>query len=217
MKPTLESLENRDTPSAVVVVDTQTLLPHEQVRQAVDAVLYQIHHDLRRTCHTTRDTVRIVHTPQDILPGERRIYLEDGHADDLFLGQHLVARGPVRVDAGRAYDLTFGRNRKNPVAFVSVGGSLDQGGLASFTTTLSHEWLEMKVNPLLNRTAPLGTRALGVEIADPVNLLSYQRNGTALADFVLPAWFAPGKTGRMDFLGRVHRSLAVAPGGSRVL
>src|SRR5215475_10572232 len=109
MKPTVQQLERRDLPAPLVVVDVQTLLPHDEVRRLAVGL---------------GGPVRVVTDPAAIPRGAWRIYLEDGHADDLFVGQQTLTRSPVRVDAAVAYDRTLSGRRTRPVGFVSVAGVL---------------------------------------------------------------------------------------------
>lgn len=81
-----------------------------------------------------------------------------------------------------------------PKAWVGVG---DATGLGDWTVTLSHEVLEMVVNPRNNRLVigPPDEREVffyAEEICDPVDADSYTINGVQVADFVLPSWFVPG-------------------------
>jgi hypothetical protein len=86
----------------------------------------------------------------------------------------------------------------HPKAWVYVAGARDLG---DWTITLSHEVLEMVVNPLINRYVPVpGSHIEGwefyayfvaQEICDPVTNNAYTRDEIKLSDFVLPSWFTP--------------------------
>lgn len=97
----------------------------------------------------------------------------------------------------------------------------------SWTTTLSHEALELigdpEVNLLVQGPHPAHPRQPvfhWYEMCDAVQAESYMIDGVEVANFVLPLYFTGGEElgGRNDFLGRAHkgktlRSFGVNPGG----
>lgn len=78
--------------------------------------------------------------------------------------------------------------RGRPFAYV-----LYQTG---WTTTMSHELLEMLLNPYGRNTSAGYQR----EICDPVQSATYTVAGVTVSDFVTPAWFRPGSSGPWDAL-----------------
>jgi hypothetical protein len=75
--------------------------------------------------------------------------------------------------------------------------------------TISHELLEMLVDPLgtrLMQAADLDPYSDGhpvqylVELCDPCQVSSYLINGLPVADFILPSFYDPSAHGRVDFL-----------------
>lgn len=95
------------------------------------------------------------------------------------------------------------------------------------STTISHEVLEMLIDPSGNNTVPTilnnhYVRPL-VEICDPPEAFAYDIGGVAVSDFVLPAYYAshapwgPGvveESGRrLSYLDKLSQPLSVAPGG----
>jgi hypothetical protein len=87
--------------------------------------------------------------------------------------------------------------------------------------TLSHELLEMLVDPLGSRfiQAPdLDPASVGqqvsylVEVADPCDTYSYDIDGVPVSDFILPSFYDSSATGKVDFLGLLPRPLTVPLG-----
>jgi hypothetical protein len=90
------------------------------------------------------------------------------------------------------------------------------------TITLSHELLEMLVNPLGNRFIPaadLDRESAGlqvnylVEVADPCDPFSYAVDEVAVCDFVFPAFYDTRSTGLVDQLGELAGPLVLPDGG----
>ncbi|NOJ26733.1 MAG: hypothetical protein DA330_01815 [Nitrososphaera sp.] len=107
--------------------------------------------------------------------------------------------------------------------FTSISEKMDE----SWTATLSHESLEMLLDPEVNLLVagphPV-TRGQDVfhwyEACDAVQSESYDIDGIAVSNFLLPLYFTGGDEfqGRNDFLGSTHdgktlTSFGVNPGG----
>jgi len=87
--------------------------------------------------------------------------------------------------------------------------------------TLSHELLEMLVDPLGTRViqaADLDPYSGGqqvqylVEVCDPCAVYTYDIDGVPVSDFVLPSFYDPDTTGEVDFAGFLARPLTVPLG-----
>jgi hypothetical protein len=87
--------------------------------------------------------------------------------------------------------------------------------------TLSHELLEMLVDPSGTRfiqAADLDPYSGGqqvnylVEVCDPCDIYSYEIDGVAVSDFVLPSFYDPNATGKVDLAGFLARPLTVRQG-----
>jgi hypothetical protein len=87
--------------------------------------------------------------------------------------------------------------------------------------TLSHELLEMLVDPLGTRViqAPDIDRYSGgqqvqylVEVCDPCAIYTYDIDGVPVSDFVLPSFYDPDTTGAVDYAGFLDRPLTVPLG-----
>jgi len=100
-------------------------------------------------------------------------------------------------------------------------GVISMRDVAGWTVTLSHEVLELLLDPHANRLAagPHPTEKRTVfhwyEACDAVQGLTYTIAGIEVSDFVLPAYFTPAeeKGLRLSYLGADLKSFGVAPGG----
>ncbi|MBK7642136.1 MAG: hypothetical protein IPJ19_03665 [Planctomycetes bacterium] len=120
-------------------------------------------------------------------------------------------------------DLGYHFHEGYPVTYVFVQDDIEQYG--EYTSTLSHELLEMIADPGANlyadgfvRIAHGGQRKAMIpyEVCDAVEENLYEIEGVRVADFLLPEWFEPEHPGRsltMDFLGVLRRPFELAPGG----
>ena len=88
--------------------------------------------------------------------------------------------------------------------------------------TLSHELLEMLVDPAINLMAqapqndPNGAIAYAYEVCDACEDLSYQINGINVSDFVFPSFFEGYRTAnstKFDYLNQVKAPFQVLAGG----
>jgi len=118
------------------------------------------------------------------------------------------------------------RNHKGiPFGFVFTELAKRIGEI--WTTTLSHEALELIADPETNLLVmgphPKNQNAMvfhWYEMCDAVQAETYNIDGVELSNFVLPLYFTPGeeKGGRNDFLGHSYgghtlKSFGVNPGG----
>lgn len=95
-----------------------------------------------------------------------------------------------------------------------------------WSVVLSHELLEMLIDPYLNLAAvikdqqgPIGL-LYGYEVCDPVRSDVYHVDGVAVSNFVYPAWFEanrPQRGTRYDHLERVGAPLRLRPGGYAIV
>jgi hypothetical protein len=129
----------------------------------------------------------------------------------------------IRDVSDEAGDLGYHFHEGYPVTYVFAKDDIEQYG--EYTSTLSHELLEMLADPGANlyadgfvRIAHGGKRKAMIpyEVCDAVEEQLYLIDGVHVADFVLPEWFEPEHPGRaltMDFLGVIRRPFELAPGG----
>lgn len=99
-----------------------------------------------------------------------------------------------------------------PIGKVFAKTDLDSG--YSVSVTISHETLEMLLDPWINLTAQMGSDFWAYEACDPCedDSLGYLINGVNVSDFLLPPYFQQGHAGPWDF--KRHMTAAqVLPGG----
>jgi hypothetical protein len=104
---------------------------------------------------------------------------------------------------------------------VAAKPELDNGGQVtigdwSVSSTLSHEVLEMFVDPNCNLWANDGEgSAYSLEVCDPVEAPNYTVSGVSVANFVTPSWFDPlaPATAQFDKLGQLTAAFSILKGG----
>jgi hypothetical protein len=107
---------------------------------------------------------------------------------------------------------------------VAAKPKLDNGGHAttgdwSVSSVLSHEVLEMFVDPNCNLWANNGTGAVySFEVCDPVEAPTYVIEGVSVSNFVTPAWFDPlsSKAAQFDKLKKLQTPFSLLKGGYQV-
>ena len=86
----------------------------------------------------------------------------------------------------------------------------------SVSSTLSHEVLEMFIDPACNLWAVNGQGpAYSLEVCDPVEAPTYTVSGVSVSNFVTPSWFDPlaPTTAQFDKLSQVTAPFTIAAGG----
>ena len=107
---------------------------------------------------------------------------------------------------------------------VAAKPELDNGGKVltgdwSVSSTLSHEVLEMFVDPNCNLWANDGKGSVySLEVCDPVEAPTYTVSGVSVSNFVTPSWFDPlaPATAQFDKLGQLTAGFSILQGGYMV-
>ena len=177
----------------------------DEVQRAVRAVNRQIVEDFLpiwgagrtlRLYAPSFDAARTRHVAEEPIPGDGVLYLVNEASLAGALGYHDTNAAAL------------------PVGFVFV---LDPN---DWTVTLSHEALELIVDPNVNLLVPgpdprKATRTVlhAYEVCDAVERTTYQIDGVTVSNFVTPAYFAAGnnKGTRNDFLGVGVSTFGVVP------
>ena len=107
---------------------------------------------------------------------------------------------------------------------VAAQPELNNGGQKltgdwSVSSTLSHEVLEMFVDPNCNLWANDGKgSAYSLEVCDPVEAPTYTVSGVSVSNFVTPSWFDPlaPATAQFDKLRQLTAAFSILKGGYMV-
>ena len=86
----------------------------------------------------------------------------------------------------------------------------------SVSSTLSHEVLEIFINPSCNLWASDGKGSFySLEVCDPVEAPTYTVSGVSVSNFVTPSWFDPQAPAgaQFDKLGQLTAGFSILPGG----
>ena len=98
---------------------------------------------------------------------------------------------------------------------LSNGGRVMTGDW-SVSSTLSHEVLEMFIDPNCNLWANDGKGSVySLEVCDPVEAPTYTVSGVSVSNFVTPSWFdpSPPAAAQFDKLGQLTAGFSILPGG----
>ena len=128
----------------------------------------------------------------------------------------------VIKDRSRGGDLGYHIEGHKPVATIFAQDDIDAA--QEYTSTLSHELLEMIADPYVNlyATGPFQLhrrRRIGFyafEVCDPVQENYYKIDGVRVQDFVFPEWFEQDRkrgSMKMDHMGTVDAPFMLAEGG----
>jgi hypothetical protein len=89
-----------------------------------------------------------------------------------------------------------------------------------WSVVLSHELLEMLIDPYINLSAFVRASRSGLlygyEVCDPVRSDVYRIDGVHVSNFVYPDWFLPPQlrsNAQLDHLEKIRKPLQIRPGG----
>lgn len=200
----------------VHVVNLSTLVSDEQARHMVKAVNEQVRGEFSRSWSRARDAVHFSSSKQLEGCAEAVIAIVNAPpvGEEGVLGQHMDLGEQVR-------------------GYVYVAPVLDSGGGVfgvdggpkgcCVSGVLSHEVLELIINPSINRWADdeLGD-AVAMEICDPCEALLYSIDipdgpTVFVSDYVLPAYFDPTNDGPFDYLEQIKVSFGLAEDGYQII
>lgn len=169
-----DHVHTRTKPLIVIKSTTTEYAPEEKVREIIRALQHQVTHHFKPAWGI--DATIIYAEKGEKYPDAYHINVRAraSEEDEGYLGYHFSERG-------------------YPVATIFAREDLK--GDKTISDTLSHEILEMLVDPACNlyahRSAD-GTRpARGYfyEVCDPVQTEKYEIDGHLVCDFVFPEWF----------------------------
>jgi hypothetical protein len=181
----------------LIIIKTLTKkVPEEEVRDIIKAVQHQVTHHFEPAWGIG---ATLKYDDGDATPDAYRINIRwKGKRDDEgYLGYHISRQG-------------------YPVA--SIFAETDMAEDKTISDTLSHEVLEMLVDPACNlyahRPASQGRPARGYfyEVCDAVQCRKYKIGEHLVADFVYPEWFEPdwpAGSRKFDYLGLLKEPFEV--------
>jgi hypothetical protein len=188
-------------PVQIAIVNESTVLTDDQVRAVLPALQKQVSGDFAPGWGI--DAV-ITFVPQGQQPSSDAWWLAvlDNSDQAGTLGYH---------------DLS---NNGLPLGKIFAKGDIDKG--SKWSVTVSHELLELLVDPAINLTVidqpDTGAGKLyPCEICDPceADKYGYDIDGVTVSDFVLPSWFQPFRKlgAQFDFQNHIQKPFQVLPGG----
>jgi hypothetical protein len=186
----------------VDVVSASALIAPGEVRRVTHALQKQVTHDLAPAWNVTAD-LRFAGPPSKARKGAWQLVLLDERDKQTVDGYHELTK----------HGLPLGRVMLRTAMQSKTG----------WTSTASHELLEMLVNPDCQLATfvsdhDVGARVYACEVCDPCqdDPFCYRIDGVWVSDFVHPAWFdgwvSPGSA-RFDQARKVTRPFKVAKGG----
>lgn len=185
--------------TTIWVVNKSTLVSDADAQTMVAAVNKQMARDVEPVWGLPDTPVTFTAKPPK---GARVIVLVDTADDPQALGYHTEV-GAIQSGV------------------VGAKPELDQGAHAltgpySVASILSHEVLEMAVDPRCNLWADSGHGyMIAYEVGDPVQSDHYDVDGVTVSNFVFPTFFDPNSPHgtKLDQLGLVHTPFTLRPGG----
>src|SRR5215471_7944660 len=184
----------------IAVLNTSDVATNRQVERMVAAIQRQLDEQFSPAWGLR---ARLLFNEQP--PLAMRVFIKDraSREDDGLLGYHFIDGLPV--------------------TYVFARDDIESNG--EFSSTLSHEILEMVADPGANLYAAGFVRdradrkrgaLVSYEVCDPVESITYKIAGVPVSNFVLPEWFEPEHEDgslKMDYRGRLNGPFQLAPGG----
>jgi hypothetical protein len=189
----------------IAILNQSTVVANSDVATMTEAIASQVKSDVAPIWERTPAEVVFYTSPTAIPPGAHGIAIVDNIQDQPtgVLGLHTTDQ------AGQAWGVVAAQPE------LANGGQVLTGDW-SVSGTLSHEVLEMFVDPNCNLWANNGQgSAYSLEVCDPVEAPTYTVNGVSVSNFVTPAWFDPlaPAGAQFDKLGQLTAGFTILPGG----
>jgi hypothetical protein len=186
----------------VDILSPSQLVPRDELEHVTKVLERQVNEHVAPAWSVTAD-VRLIGPRSEPRKDAWRLVLLDEHDPDGDDGYHELTRGG------------------HPQGLVLLREAMQCK--TGWTSTASHELLEMLVNPDTQLSVfvyddDVGGRVYSCEICDPCqdDPFCYELDRVWLSDFVLPAWFEPWTVHdkpAFDHAGKLEKPFKVAPGG----
>jgi hypothetical protein len=183
----------------------QPTVTNDDVATMTAAIASQIQNDVAPIWERAPATVTFYTDPTTVPPGAYVIAI----VDTIPQQPTGVLGGHTAVQAGQMSGVVAAQPE------LTNGGQVLTGDW-SVSSTLSHEVLEMFIDPNCNMWANDGQGSVySLEVCDPVEAPIYTINGVAVSNFVTPAWFDPqAPTGaQFDKMHQLTAGFSILPGG----
>jgi hypothetical protein len=189
----------------IAILNQSTVVANADVATMTQAIASQVQLDVAPIWERVPATVTFYTDATAVPPGAYVIAIVD-----------TIPNQPTGVVGGHTEDQTGQMS-----GVVAAQPDLTNGGQVltgdwSVSSTLSHEVLEMFIDPSCNMWANDGKGSVySFEVCDPVEAPTYMVNGVSVSNFVTPAWFDPlAPTGsQFDKLGQLKAGFSILPGG----
>lgn len=186
----------------IAIINESTVLTTEQVETAVSAIQIQLDRDFSLVWGKSAH-LEIIKQRSDLAADSWLMAILDDSDQADALGYHdLTAAG-------------------QPIGKVFVKTDIDND--LSWTVTLSHEILEILVDPDVNYTVFNQTKVnsgnlYAMEVCDAVESDSdgYEIDNVLVSDFIYPSWFDTWRqphSVKFDHTGKLNKPLEIAPDG----
>ena len=189
----------------IAILNQSTVVQNADVATMTAAIASQVQSDVAPIWERAPASVVFYTDPTAIPPGAHGIAIVDTIQDQPtgVLGLHTTDQ------AGQVWGVVAAQPE------LTNGGKVLTGDW-SVSSTLSHEVLEMFVDPNCNLWANDGKGSVySLEVCDPVEAPTYTVNGVSVSNFVTPAWFDPlaPAGAQFDKLGQLTAGFSILPGG----
>jgi hypothetical protein len=180
----------------IAVVNRSTVMTDLEVEAITAALQKQVSQDFGPVWGVS---ATLVFVPKDQQPAPDQWWLSvldtSDQADQL--GYHDIT--PAGLPLGKAF------------------AKSDKDGGYEPSVTISHELLEMLVDPEINLSAVIDGKLYAYEVCDPCEAdeHGYKIDGILVSNFITPQWFQPtvGGNGPFDFQKKLDKPLTILSGG----
>ena len=189
----------------IAIINQSTVVKDADVQTMTTAIASQVQSDVAPIWERAPATVTFYADPTKVSAEAHVIAIVDTIQDQPTGVQGFHAMN----QAGQTWGLVAAQPELANGAQVLTGDW-------SISSTLSHEVLEMFIDPDCNMWATDGQGSVySLEVCDPVEAPTYPVNGVSVSNFVTPAWFDPlaPAGSQFDKLNLLKAGFSILPGG----